>query len=89
VLGLAEAKKYQALITMSGEMDCSRIGCLYCSMGVQYIGGGTPLGPAARGGASNGAGPGVAATGEAATLMGRLHLYRIGGAEPLVLYNIF
>jgi hypothetical protein len=48
----------------------------------------------ARGGTSSGAGsrgvgPGVAVTGEAATLMGLQHLYRIGGAGPLVLYNIF
>jgi hypothetical protein len=67
--------------------------------GVQYIGGRDPLGPAARravarGGTSSGAGsrgvgPGVAVTGEAATLMGLQHLYRIGGAGPLVLYNIF
>jgi hypothetical protein len=28
-------------------------------------------------------------TGEAATLMGLQHLYRIGGAGTLVLYNIF
>jgi hypothetical protein len=33
--------------------------------------------------------PEVVATGEATTLMGMQHLYRIGGADPLVLYNIF
>jgi hypothetical protein len=40
---------------------------------------GNPKGPAARG----------RRPGEAATLMGLQHLYRIGGAGPLVLYNIF
>jgi hypothetical protein len=36
-------KKYQALITMSEEMDCSGIGCLYCSMGgIIYRGEGPP-----------------------------------------------
>jgi hypothetical protein len=61
------------------------------------MGGGDPLGPALGEVA-----PGVAPLGEAArrgggtrdgappeTIMGLQHLYRIGGAGPLVLYNLF
>jgi hypothetical protein len=65
--------------------------------GVTFIGGGDPLGPA-----PGEVAPGVAPLGEAAsrgggtrggtppeTLMGLQHLYRISGAGPLVLYNLF
>jgi hypothetical protein len=65
--------------------------------GVTFIGGGDPLGSA-----PGEVAPEVAPVGEAAprgggtrggaspeTLMGLQHLYKIGGAGPLVLYNLF
>jgi hypothetical protein len=60
--------------------------------GVTFIRGGDPLGPA-----PGEVAPGVAPLGEAAprggappeTLVDLQHLYRIGGAGPLVLYNLF